>query len=69
MKVINGVPVVITAGGSGIIRIWRFDATQNKFEVIAKLEGHFREVTSLLLQGEFLLKPRHFCCCFLGYWV
>ena len=42
---------VITAAADGLIRTWRFDNTQGKFEALGVLEGHLRGVTSILLQG------------------
>lgn len=45
---------VITGGGDGIIRTWKFDPANARFEQIAApLEGHFRQVTSLLLNGKY----------------
>jgi hypothetical protein len=56
MTLIQDVIYVITAGGDAIIRLWRYDRAQKRFEMIKALEGHFRAVTSLILQGEI-------CCC------
>ena len=49
---LDGVTFVITAGGEGLIRTWRFDAAQGAFEQIMVLEGHIRAVTCVLLNGE-----------------
>jgi hypothetical protein len=43
--------ILITGGGEGIVRIWRFDAATSKFDQISMLEGHIRAVTCILLQG------------------
>jgi WD40 repeat protein len=50
----GGVNYVITGGGEGQIRIWRFDPTASKFELLSSFDGHIREVTCLYLQGELL---------------
>jgi hypothetical protein len=42
---------LVTAGGEGTIRTWRFNPTSGSFEHIMLLEGHTRGVTSLVLQG------------------
>jgi WD40 repeat protein len=44
--------ILITGGGEGIVRIWRFDAATSKFDQISMLEGHIRAVTCILLQGK-----------------
>jgi hypoxanthine-guanine phosphoribosyltransferase len=49
--VLDGVTFVITAGGEGLIRTWRFDAAKAAFEQIMVLEGHIRAVTCVLLNG------------------
>jgi len=49
---LGGVLYVITGGGEGNIRTWRFDEAKNSFEPISLLEGHIREVTGLLLVSE-----------------
>lgn len=54
MKMINDVPYVITAGGDGVIRTWRYDGAQSKFELVTSLEGHFRPVTCMLLLGKLI---------------
>ena len=51
---IDGVTFVITAGGEGLIRTWRFDASKGGFEQIMVLEGHIRAVTTVLLNGKFV---------------
>ena len=44
---------VITGGGDGVIRTWKFDVTRMVFEQFAPpLEGHLRQVTSVLLNGK-----------------
>jgi WD40 repeat protein len=48
----DGVMYVITGGGEGLVRIWKFDRASSKFEMISTLEGHIREVTCLYLHGE-----------------
>eukprot|EP01041_Mallomonas_annulata_P007239 gene7239-14770_t len=45
---------LITAGGEGIIRTWKFNQTLSAFESLAILEGHIRAVTSLVLIGAHL---------------
>jgi hypothetical protein len=52
IAVLDGVTFVITAGGEGLIRTWRFDAAKGAFEQIMVLEGHLRAVTSVLLNGK-----------------
>lgn len=52
---VAGSTYVITAGGEGLIRTWRYDPTQNKFEQVALLEGHLRAVTCVLLQGIIIM--------------
>eukprot|EP00607_Mallomonas_marina_P002352 CAMPEP_0182425288 /NCGR_PEP_ID=MMETSP1167-20130531/11656_1 /TAXON_ID=2988 /ORGANISM="Mallomonas Sp, Strain CCMP3275" /LENGTH=402 /DNA_ID=CAMNT_0024605825 /DNA_START=127 /DNA_END=1335 /DNA_ORIENTATION=+ len=42
---------LITAGGEGIIRTWKFNSVAGTFEALAVLEGHIRGVTSLVLIG------------------
>ena len=42
---------LVTAGGEGTIRTWRFNPASGSFEHIMLLEGHTRGVTSLVLQG------------------
>jgi len=54
IAVIDGVTFVITAGGEGLIRTWRFDASKGGFEQIMVLEGHIRAVTTVLLNGALL---------------
>ena len=51
IAVMDGVTFVITAGGEGLIRTWRFDSAKGVFEQIMVLEGHIRAVTSVLLHG------------------
>eukprot|EP01006_Ploeotia_vitrea_P011692 TRINITY_DN31082_c0_g1_i2.p1 TRINITY_DN31082_c0_g1~~TRINITY_DN31082_c0_g1_i2.p1 ORF type:complete len:384 (+),score=-17.56 TRINITY_DN31082_c0_g1_i2:80-1231(+) len=48
----DGVPYIISAGGEGLIRMWRFNA--NQFEHVGVLEGHIRGVTSLVLNDTYL---------------
>ncbi len=50
----DGVKYVLSSGGEGIIRTWRFDPATNKFEQIGFLEGHLRSITCLLLQDTCL---------------
>lgn len=52
IAVLDGVTFVITAGGEGLIRTWRFDAAKGAFEQIMVLEGHIRSVTCVLLNGK-----------------
>eukprot|EP00941_MAST-03F_sp_MAST-3F-sp1_P003961 g3961.t1 len=47
--------LVISAGREGLIRVWRFDGTSSKFVHHCSLEGHVRNVTSLLVTPEGLL--------------
>eukprot|EP01031_Cornospumella_fuschlensis_P029808 gene29808-35989_t len=51
---VEGVTYLITAGGEGVIRTWKFDTAAGKFEPLTVLEGHFRAVTCLLLNDNFL---------------
>jgi WD40 repeat protein len=44
---------IVTGGGEGMIRTWKFDAVTNKFAQLAVLEGHLRGITSVLLHGQF----------------
>jgi hypothetical protein len=55
--VLDGVTYVITAGGEGLIRTWRFDVAKGAFEQIMVLEGHTRAVTAVLLNGTFASFP------------
>ena len=48
----DGVPYIITAGGEGIIRMWKYNA--NQFEAMGVLEGHTRGVTALVLNEMYL---------------
>lgn len=43
---------IVTGGGEGVVRTWKFDPTKNKFEQLNVLEGHVRGVTCVLLNGE-----------------
>lgn len=43
---------IVTGGGEGLVRTWKFDPATNKFEAISTLEGHVRAVTSVLLHGK-----------------
>ena len=52
MTVADGVTYIITGGGEGVIKIWKFDQPSSKFEVISTLEGHIRDVTCLHLFGK-----------------
>ena len=53
IKTMDSGMYVITGGGDGVIRTWRFDPSNARFEqATAPLEGHFRQVTSLLLNGK-----------------
>jgi len=54
VTMVNNIIFVITAGGEGLIRTWRYDPTQNQFEQVAVLEGHMRAVTCVLLQDTSL---------------
>lgn len=47
----NGLPYVISCGGEGLIRMWKFEGASNSFEHVGMLEGHIRGVTSLILHG------------------
>ena len=49
----DGQTFVVTGGGDGQIRTWRFDAATRNFVQMATLEGHTRPITSLLLSGIF----------------
>lgn len=57
IAVLDGVTYVITAGGEGLIRTWRFDAAKGAFEQIMVLEGHLRAVTCVLLNGMTAARP------------
>lgn len=50
----SGVLYVITGGGDGNIRIWKFDEASSAFQEVACLEGHVRAVSSLLICDSFL---------------
>jgi len=54
VTMVNNIIFVITSGGEGLIRTWRFDPAQNQFEQVAVLEGHIRAVTCVLLQDTSL---------------
>jgi WD40 repeat protein len=45
----------ITAGGEGIIKIWKFDQANTSFEIISTLEGHLRDITCLVLVGTYFI--------------
>ena len=51
----EGITYVISGGGEGQIRIWKFDQANSKFDLLSTLEGHTREVTCLyLFEGRLL---------------
>ena len=52
LTIADGVSYVITGGGEGFIKIWKFDPALSKFDAISTLEGHIRDVTCLLLFGK-----------------
>lgn len=52
VAIIDGTTFVITGGGEGLIRTWRFDTQKNTFEQIMLLEGHIRAVTCVYLRGK-----------------
>lgn len=52
IAVVDGSPLVITAGGEGTIRMWRFSS--GKFELAATLEGHVRGITGVLVVDTYL---------------
>jgi hypothetical protein len=60
---------VVSGGGEGIIRTWKFDPMTNKFENIAAMEGHTRAVTCLLLCGTSLCVCSRCVCEFLFHHV
>ena len=43
--------IVMTGGGEGTIRTWKFDQATSRFQVIGTLEGHLRDVTALWFDG------------------
>ena len=49
----DGITYVITGGGEGLIKIWKFDQPSGQFEVLSTLEGHIRDVTCLYLFGTY----------------
>ena len=51
--VADGITYVITGGGEGLIKIWKFDQPSGQFEVLSTLEGHIRDVTCLYLFGTY----------------
>jgi WD40 repeat protein len=55
-KTIDSVVYVITGGGEGTIRVWRYNdkATPPAFEHVTLFEGHIRAVTCLLFVDKFL---------------
>ena len=52
VAIADGVTYVVTAGGEGTIRTWRYDNSNAQFEHVALMEGHTRAVTCILLCGE-----------------
>eukprot|EP00599_Poterioochromonas_sp_BG-1_P004844 CAMPEP_0173141580 /NCGR_PEP_ID=MMETSP1105-20130129/5586_1 /TAXON_ID=2985 /ORGANISM="Ochromonas sp., Strain BG-1" /LENGTH=299 /DNA_ID=CAMNT_0014054825 /DNA_START=398 /DNA_END=1294 /DNA_ORIENTATION=+ len=46
--------VIVTGGGEGLVRAWKFDPATNKFELLSVFEGHVRAVTSVLLHDQYL---------------
>lgn len=52
IAVVEGNTFLITAGGEGAIRTWKFDPATSKFDQLAVLEGHVRSITSLILHGK-----------------
>ena len=51
VAIIDGTTFVITGGGEGLIRTWRYDTQKKVFEQIMLLEGHIRAVTCIYLRG------------------
>lgn len=49
--VIDNTSIIVTAGGEGLIKTWRYDSNSSRFESLSVLEGHIRSVTCLLLHG------------------
>lgn len=52
--VANGETFVITGGGEGNIRLWKFDAAKGAFDHQMLLEGHVRAVNALYLHDSHL---------------
>lgn len=52
--VVANVVYLVTGGGEGIIRVWRYDTAARAFAAIATMEGHIRAVTCLLMNEAFL---------------
>jgi hypothetical protein len=52
--VVDNASIVVTAGGEGLIKMWRYDSGLSRFEQLGVLEGHIRSVTCLLLNGSSL---------------
>ena len=52
VTIADGVTYIITGGGEGRIRIWKYDVAGSKFDMLSVLEGHIREVTCLYLHGK-----------------
>lgn len=62
VAVLQGVTFIITGGGEGTIRTWRFDAAKNSFDQIMLLEGHVRAVTCIHLRGRWCLPYTSLFC-------
>ena len=50
----NNEAFLITAGGEGNIRIWKYEAARNGFEHQMLLEGHVRAINCMALVDKFL---------------
>jgi WD40 repeat protein len=44
---IDGQMFVMTGGGEGTIRFWKFDPISTTFKLLKSLEGHLRDITAL----------------------
>lgn len=51
----NDATYVVTAGGEGNIRTWRFNQSTGMFEHLSLMEGHFRGVNSIVITGIIIL--------------
>lgn len=49
---LNGVFTLLIGGGNGQINIWRYDSATSSFAHAGALEGHTREISSMLVHGD-----------------
>ena len=65
----NGLPYVISCGGEGMIRMWKFDGATNAFEHVGLLEGHIRGVTALVLHGKSYKSHKPYYMLYIIYYI